>query len=256
MIITIFSLILGLIIAIGGVVPNVASGMAETRLREALNQPEYLAVKMHPHAPSFSVLSTGVKYTEIEARRFMLADLPIESLEVRLDALSVNTAAEPATLREPTQGVVRVRLSEAGINQFLTSDTFRQLLDKLRSEKEILSQLDADLDHVQVDLQPDRVQLAGQASTMGGFFTVPFEMSGQLRLATERQLFVQQVNATTLGRPLAPDMVLAILESLNPVLDLSQLGGEDLQLYFRELTVRDGELELLGEARLKALPAF
>jgi len=256
MIITILAFLVGLIAALGGIAPNVANGMAQDRLNEALNQPEYLSVQTHPHAPSFSLLGSAVKYTEIDARRFVISDLPVESLQVRLDALSLSTDQNGTQLNDPSQGMVRVRLTEAGINKFLKSDTFRRLLDELRQQKEILSQLDAEIDSLAVELQADRILVSGQASTLGGFFTIPFELSGQLRLATERQLKVQNVQATTLGRPLAPDMILAILENLNPILDLSKLDNQDLQFYFRELQVRENEIELVGEARIKNLPAL
>lgn len=254
MIITILAIVLGLVMAVGGVVPNVANGMLENRLKEALNQPEYLRVQVHPAAPSASLLSGTVAYTEIDARRFVVSDLPVESLSLRVDRLDVDTSGESPSLRQPSQGSVRVRLTEAGLNQFLRSDTFRRLLDELRQRQELAAQLDADLTDLNLDLQPDKVALQGQAATMGGFFTIPFELSGRMRLGSERTLLVQDVQATTLGRPLSGDMIQAVLNQLNPVLDLTRLSNDDMQLFFREVQVGEGYLELIGEAQLKKLP--
>ncbi|PKL75223.1 MAG: hypothetical protein CVV27_16465 [Candidatus Melainabacteria bacterium HGW-Melainabacteria-1] len=254
MVVTILAIVLGLVITAGGIVPNVANGMLQTRLNETLNQPEYLRVQVHPAAPSFSLLSGTIAYTEIDAHRFVISDFPVEELQVRIDKLQANTGGEQLSLREPTQGVVRLRVTEAGLNRFLQSDTFRQLLDDLRKRQELVAQLDADLNDLAIELQPDRLIFRGQAATMGGFFTIPFELSGQLRLSSERQLYVQGVQATTLDRPLPDDMIAAILTALNPVLDLTKLSNDDMQLYFREITVGDDYLELTGEAQLKKLP--
>lgn len=252
MIVTIIAIVLGIIMTIGGVAPNIANGLLQDRLNETLNQPEYLRVQVHPAAPSFSMLGGTVAYTEIDAERFVISELPVEKLQIRVDRLDVNT--DDMALREPTQGTVHIRITEAGLNQFLKSDTFRELLDNIKQRQELASQIDADIQELNIDLQTDKVNISGQASTMGGFFTLPFELSGQLRLNTERQLYVQNVSATTLGRPLAPDMIIAILESLNPILDLEKLSDSNMQFYFRQLKVNEDSIELLGEAQLKKLP--
>lgn len=254
MVITILAIVLGIIMTAGGVVPNVANGMLQNKLDQSLNHPEYLRVQVHPAAPSFSLLSGSIDYTEIDARNFVISDFPVESLQIRLDKVEANTEANPISLREPIQGVARLRVSEAGLNRFLKSDTFRQLIDELRKRQELAAQLDADLNELNLELQPDRLVFRGSAATMGGFFTIPFEIAGQLRLASERQLYVQNVQATTLDRPLSDDMIAAVLAALNPVLDLSKLSNDDMQLYFRELSVHDDYIELIGEAKLKKIP--
>ncbi|MEZ0371793.1 MAG: DUF2993 domain-containing protein [Candidatus Sericytochromatia bacterium] len=254
MVVTILALVLGLIMAVGGVIPNVANGMLQSKLDETLNHPEYLRVQVHPAAPSFSVLSGTATYTEVDARRFVISDFPVEELQLHVDKLSVDRSDQQMTLREPTQGMVRVRVTEAGLNRFLQSDTFKALLDDLRKKQPLLQQFDADLIDLALELQADKVVLRGQAATMGGFFTVPFEISARLRLKSERELEVQDVEATTLDQPLSSDIIQAVLEVLNPQLTLNTLSNEDMQLYFRKLTITDDYLELTGEAELKKLP--
>lgn len=254
MVVTILAIVLGLIMTVGGIIPNVANGMLQSKLDAALNHPEYLRVQVHPEAPSYSLLGGNVAYTEVDAHRFVLSDFPVEELQLRVDNLSADTSGDQPVLREPTQGMVRVRITEAGVNRFIASDTFRQLVDETRKKQELAAQLDADLTDLSVDLQADKILIKGQAATMGGFFTIPFELSGRLRLTSERTLNIVDVQATTLDRPLSDDTIQAILIALNPVLDLSKLSNPDMQLYFRKLSVTDNQLELVGEAKLKKLP--
>lgn len=254
MIITVIAIVLGFVMTLGGIAPNVANGKLQSSLDAALNHPEHLRVQIHPEAPSFSVISGLSAYTEIDAEHFTVSELPIESLRIRVDQLSVDMSGDKPVLRQPTQGVVRLRITEDGINQFLQSDTFRRVLDELRKRQQLAAKLDAELDQLSVVFNDDRIQITGQASTMGGFFTLPFSMGGQLRLDSERLLSVRNVEASTMGRPLAPDMVSAILNQLNPILDLAKLSNDDMQIYFRELQVHPGYIELLGEARLKKFP--
>ncbi len=254
MVVTILAILLGLIMAVGGVIPNVANGMLQNKLDETLNHPEYLRVKVHPEAPSYSLLGGNIAYTEVDAQRFVISDFPVEELQLRVDRLSADTSGDKPVLREPSQGMVRVKITENGINRFIASDTFRQLLDEGRKKQALAAQLDADITDLNVDLQADRILIRGQAATMGGFFTIPFELSGRLRLTTERTLNVVDVQATTLDRPLPDDTIQAILTALNPVLDLSKFSNADMQLYFRQLSVNNDQLELVGEAKLKKLP--
>lgn len=255
MVVTIIAIILGLVMAAGGVVPNVANGMLQSKLDEALNHPEYLRVQVHPEAPSFTLLGGDIAYTEIDAKRFTLADFPVEELQVHVDKLSADTSKKPIALRQPTQGVARVRITQAGLNRFLQSDTFRTLLDGIRKRQSLASQLDADLTDLSIDLQADKIVFKGQAATMGGFFTVPFELSGRLRLGSERQLFIQDVQANALEQPISSDVIAAVLAAINPVLDLQkQISTPDMQIYFRKVSVTDDYLEFTGEAELKKLP--
>lgn len=255
MVVTIIAIVLGLIMAAGGVVPNVANGMLQSRLDEALNHPEYLRVQVHPVAPSFTLLGGDIAYTEIDARHFTLSDFPVEELQLNVDKLSADTAQKPIALRHPTQGVARVRISEAGLNRFLQSDTFRTLLDGIRKRQALASQIDADLTDLNIDLQPDKIVFRGQAATMGGFFTLPFEASGRLRLGSERQLYVQDVAVTALDQPISSDVIQAMLAAVNPVLDLSkQLSSPDMQFYFRKVQITDDYIEFTGEAEVKKLP--
>lgn len=254
MVITILAIVLGFIMTVGGLVPNVANGMLETKLKEALNQPEYLRVKVYPTAPSSTLLDGQIAYTEIDAKNFVLSDLPIDAMSLRIDHLNADTSGKQVVLREPTQGLVRVKITEAGLNRFIQSDTFRALLDDIRKRQELAQQLDADLSDLAIDLQNGAVKISGQAVTMGGFFTIPFEVAGQLQLANERHLVVGNVKATTLERPLPDDMIQSILVALNPILDLGKLSNQDMQLYFRQLVIHEDFFELIGEAELKKIP--
>lgn len=254
MIVTIIAIIMGIAMAIGGIVPNIANGMLQQELDTALNHPKHLRVQVHPVHPSYSMLGNTVAYTEVDARDFVYMDFPIESLSLHMDRLSVDNSSETAMLKEPTQGVIRLGVTEAGVNTFLQSDNFRRLLDNIRQNQSLASQLDADLNDIQVELLPNRLLIRGNASTMGGFFTLPFQIAGDLYLAAPQQLGVRNVEATTQGRPLPPDMISAILEALNPILDLKNLSNEDMQLYFRELRLSEGRVDLVGEAKLKKLP--
>ena len=250
MVITILAIVLGFIMTVGGLVPTVANGMLETKLKETLNQPEYLRVKVYPAAPSSTLLDGQIAYTEIDAKNFVMSDLPIDSLSLRIDHLSADTSGKQVVLREPTQGSVRVKITEAGLNRFIQSDTFRALLDDIRKPQ----QLDADLSDLAIDLQNGSVKISGQAVTMGGFFTIPFEVVGQLQLANERHLVVGNVKATTLDRPLPDDMIQSLLVALNPILDLGKLSNQDMQLYFRQLVIHEDSFELIGEAEIKKIP--
>lgn len=254
MIISIVAVILGLIMALGGLAPNLANGVAHTRLDEALNHPRVLQVQIHPAAPSASLLGGAVDYTEVYAEDFTLSELPINKMQLKIHHLNLDTSSEQLMLREEAQGAVLLQLTEENLNAFLASDTFKKVLNAVKEKQSILSSLDADIQDVSIQLRNDGVSIQGTAATLGGFFTVPFTLEGQLRLKSERELVVQNVTGTTLGRPLPDDLLTTVLARINPIIDLNALGGKDMKLYFRRVKVTNNQLELLGEAHIRQLP--
>ncbi len=254
MIISIVAVILGILMAIGGLAPNIANGLAQSKLDEVLNHPETLQVQIHPKAPSVSLLNGAVDYTEVYAERFTLSDLPIDKMRLQIYNLDLDTNAEKLTLRQKAQGAVQVQLTEADVNTFLASETFKNLINNVKSKQSLLNSLDADIENVSIQLRNDGVRIKGTAATLGGFFTVPFTIDGQLRLKSERELVVQNVTGTTMGRPLPGDLLTTVLARINPIIDLNTLGNKDMQLYFRRLKVTNNQIELLGEAHIRKLP--
>ena len=253
MVITILSLVLGLLMTLGGLTPNIANGMLQSKLDQTLNHPEYLRVRVHPEAPAFTLLNGQMAYLEVDARNFSLSEFPVESLALRVDRLNVDTGA--LQLRQPTRGVLRLRITEAGVNRFLQSDTFKVMLENLLNKQELLASLGADLTLQGLDLQKGRLVLSGKANTMGGFFTIPFEISSGFRLGSERTLVATGTQAVTLEQPVSADVIQSILKEINPLIDLSkQFSTPDMQFYFRELHLLEDAIELVAEAEVQQLP--
>lgn len=251
MVITILAILLALAMSLGGALPNVANGLIHQRLDEALNHPQKLVVEVHPNAPSYTLLGADMAFADIYAEKFVIQDFPVESLAVHVADLSVDAKEKSTQLRKPAQAVLKLKVTEQGLNQFLQSETFQKLWEKAKSSGRI--PIDADLTNLSLDLKKDRVLISGKAETLGGFFTVPFKVGGTLRLMTERQLFIFDPEAETLNRPISKDILETILKQLNPLLDMTKWSDKDQQLYFRELHVKDGMLELVGELTLNQL---
>ncbi len=254
MVITILAIVLGFIMTLGGVAPNVANGILHDKVDQALNHPEHLRVKVHPEAPSFTLLAGQMAYLEVDARRFTLSDFPVDSVSLRVDRLNLDT--DQMQLRAPTQGVVRIRISEAGLNKFLQSDTFQAMLEKILENQELLSSFGADISMLSMDLQAGKAVLSGKATTMGGFFTIPFEVGGVFKLGSERTVKLAAANAVTMDHPVSPDVIQSVLDEVNPLIDLSKLSNDDMQLYFREMHFLNDAIELVAEVELKQLPAL
>jgi hypothetical protein len=252
MVITILAIVLGFIMTLGGIVPNVANGILHDKVDQALNHPEYLRVNVHPEAPSFSILGGQMAYLEMDAKHFSLSEFPVESVSVRVDRMNIDT--DQMKLRAPTQGVLRLRVSEAGVNKFLQSDTFKAMLEKIMENQELLSSFGADISMLSLDIQAGKAVLSGKATTMGGFFTIPFEVAGAFKLGSERTINITSAQAVTMDHPISPDVIQSVLNEVNPLIDLAKLSNPDMQLYFRELHFLDDAIELVAEVELKQIP--
>ncbi|PIQ27417.1 hypothetical protein COW36_22715 [bacterium (Candidatus Blackallbacteria) CG17_big_fil_post_rev_8_21_14_2_50_48_46] len=252
MVITILAIVMGFIMTLGGLAPNVANGILHDRVDKALNHPEHLRVKVHANAPSFSLLGGQLAYLEMDAKRFTLSDFPVESLSLRVDQVNLDT--DKLQLNQPTQGVVKIRINESDLNKFLQSDTFKVMLEKIMKNQELLASFGADITMLSVDLQKGKAILSGKATTMGGFFTIPFEVGGHFKLGTERTLLVSNAQAVTMDHPISPDVIQSVLNEVNPLIDLTKFSNEDMQLYFRELHFLEDAVEILAEVELKKIP--
>jgi hypothetical protein len=250
----VIAIILGVIMVLGGVLPNAANGIIQSQLHKMLNQPEQLNVNIYPNAPSFGMIGASLAHAEIEAKRFVFSDVPVERLYVRAHGIDVDTSGEQMRLRKPTQVLVQVRLTEDGLNRFLASDTLKEALANIKKNSDLAGMLDADISDLTMDLQTDKALLSGKAKTMGGFFTVPFELSGRFRLKSESELFTYDVDAATLNRPVSADVLRSILDQINPILDLTRFNNEDMTLYLKEVSVHDGYIDLGIEADIKQIP--
>lgn len=253
MIITITAILMGIAMTLGGLFPSVADGFVYKTLDQQLNHPEHIRVVMHPKAPSFSMANGQLDYAHFEAGDFTLRGVPIQFMT--LDIKDLDFDIEARQLRKPVQGVVKLRLSEEDINEYLKSDTFQALLEQVQRKQKVVRSLDAEISSASVDIQDDRLVIEGLARTMGGFFTIPFELSGQFRLGSEKELYLYDVTAKTLNRHLSQEMLESLLSQINPVLNLNDLAApEDAELYFRSIELKDDQIELVGELTLKQLP--
>ena len=246
--------VLSLLMLLGGLTPHVGNGLIQNQLDQALNHPEKLTVKVYPSDPSFSLVAGTGSYMEIEAQRFEVANLPIEYLQVQVDRFQVDRKDKDISLGHPTRAVVHVHLTEAGLNKFLQTDRLKQMLEELKRSQNLASSLDAQISDLALELKNDKVILRGRAQTLGGFFTIPFELSGHFRLQTESQLFIYDADAVTTDRPISNDMLRSVLTQINPIIDLAKFNNKDMKLYFRELTVKEDRLELVGEVELNQIP--
>lgn len=248
-------LILSLGMIIGGLAPNVGNGIAAGELDKALNHPQKIQVTVYPEAPSYSLLGMALAGLEVDIRQFEIEGLGVEQLYLRADKVALSKNGSQFKLNQPTRAVAKVSLTEAALNKYLSSNQFKEALDNIKKSQNLAASLDADLTELAIELKPDVVNISGKAKTMGGFFTVPFELSGTFRLQTEQQLFIYEAAGSTGDTPVAGDLIKSIISQLNPLVDLAKFSNDDMKLYFRELRVQNDQIDLVAEVELKQIPA-
>lgn len=242
--VAIIVIILSAFMTVGGIIPNVANGILYQEAQKALNNPKELRVKIHSDSPSYLMLGKQLPYLEIEAKDFTMMDLNIAHLQIQFDRLEFK---DEANLSKPSQAVVQVKVTESALNNFFKTERSQLMMQELTQ----FFPMDVTFSNINVDLQPETVLLNGQANALGGFFTIPFQLNGQLSLLTETNLKISNVGAKINRKPLPVPQVEKILNIINSKLSLSLFNSEDFKMFFRHLTIDNDSIRLTGELKVK-----
>lgn len=242
---------------------NLLNTVASNTIRHLFTQSDVVDVKVRCQPPgkllqgnidSFKMYGTGL----VIRRDFRTAELSFETDGVALDFGSVLKGQ--LNLKQPTQAVAQVKLTEADINHAFKAQLVRQHLENLTDER--LTKLSGgepvSFNQVKLQLLPDnRIVLQAEANLINK--VVPVSFSCVLGLVKRRRITYNnaQFEADPVPKALqglSQILMNILVEILNEMVDLDRFNLDGVKLRLNRLQTQGEYLLFSGYAQIDHIP--
>lgn len=242
---------------------NLLNTVASNTIRHLFTQSDVVDVKVRCQPPgkllqgnidSFKMYGTGL----VIRRDFRTAELSFETDGVALDFGSVLKGQ--IDLKQPTQAVAQVKLTEADINHAFKAQLVRQHLENLTDER--LTKLSGgepvSFNQVQLKLLPDnRIALQAEANLINK--VVPISFSCALGLVKRRRITYNEAQFEADPIPealqgLSQILMNILVEILNEMVDLDRFNLDGVKLRLNRLQTQGECLLFSGYAQIDHIP--
>ena len=194
-------------------------------------------------------------------RQFEVVEMAFETDAVAIDFGSL--LGGKLRLKQPTQAVAQITLSEAGINRAFNAALVQKRLQNLELEQ--LTNLSGgepvSFRDVQVKLLPEnRVQIFAKTD-LPNQADVPIQLTATLAIEKRRRILFQNAKFESEGLPeslsgLSETLTNAFVEILNEMVDLDRFDLDGVILRLNRLETRDQQLLFSGYAQIEHFPSI
>jgi hypothetical protein len=214
--------------------------------------------------PSSKLLQGSVDSFRMEGRNVVIRrDFQVEQMSFETDAVSIDFGSVLSgnlQLRQPTQAVAQVVLTEAGINHAFTADLVRKHQENLSNPE--LMQLSGgepvSFTDINVQLLPDnRLKIFAKVALPNGI--VPISLSATLGVERRRKLLFQNplFEPEVVPEPLrgvSEILTMAFAEILNGMVDLDRFDLDGVMMRINRLETQGKQLIFSGYAQIERFP--
>ncbi|HEY9730131.1 MAG TPA: DUF2993 domain-containing protein [Chroococcales cyanobacterium] len=239
--------------------------VASKTIRYLFTQSESVEVFVRCH-PSSKLLQGSIDSFKMTGRGLVIRDeFRAEELSFETDAVSIDFSGVlngKLVLKQPTQAVAQVTLSEAGINHAFQAELVKKRLVNLSlpaltnlSGAELVS-----FEAVQLQLLPNnRVQIWAKADLSNGEL-VPISLSATLAIERRRRLVFcdPKFEADTVPesqRDISQSLSIALGQILDRMVDLERFDLDGITMRLNRLETQGKQLIFSGYAQIDRIPA-
>ena len=242
---------------------NLINSVASNTIRHLFSRSESVEVSVKCN-PSSKLLQGTIDSFKMNGRGLVIRQqFRTEEMSFETDAVSIDFGSAvkgKISLKQPTQAIALVKLSEADINKSFEADLVRKRLEDLTPD--VLTKISGgepvSFTDVQVQLLPEnKVKLSAKASWQNT--TVPTSLSCTLDIAKRRR--VQFENIKFEGNDIDPELqetskqlTLALGEILNEMVDLDRFNLDGVKLRLNRLNTEGKMLLFSGYAQIERIP--
>jgi len=215
--------------------------------------------------PSSKLLQGSIDSFKMSGRKLVIRrDFAVDEMSFETDAVSIDFSSVLSgkiSLKQPTQAVAQVTLSESGINQAFQAELVRKRLQNLSLPA--LTQLadgqPVSFQEVQLELLPDnRVRILAQADLSNGE-PVPIGLTATVAVERRRRITFQnpQFEADTVPeaqREVSQTLTITLAEILNNMVDLDRFDLDGVTMRINRLETQGKQLVFSGYAQIERIP--
>ena len=242
---------------------NLINTVASNTIRHLFTRSESVEVSVKCN-PSSKLLQGTIDSFKMNGRGLVIRkQFRTEEMSFETDAVAIDFSSAvqgKIALKQPTQAIALVKLSQADINKSFEADIVRKRLENLTPEAltEISGGEPVSFTDVEVQLLPDnKVKLLAKASW--GDTTIPASMSCQLDIAKRRRVKFEEVQFEEADidpkiRDISRKLTLALGEILNEMVDLDRFNLDGVKLRLNRLNTEGEMLLFSGYAQIERVP--
>jgi hypothetical protein len=238
--------------------------VASQTIRHLFTQSESIdvAVRCHPSSKllqgsidSFKVSGRGL----VIRRQFRAQELSFETDAVSIDFSSVLKGQ--ITLKQPTQAIAQVVLTEDDINQSFKAELVRKRLENLSvpALSELSGGQPISFTDVQVQLKPNNGVRIFAKADLPQHGLVPISMSSTLTVERRRRILFENSQFEPDGVPessqeISQTLTVALDEILNNMVDLDRFNLDGVTMRINRLETQGKMLIFSGYAQIDRIP--
>jgi LmeA-like phospholipid-binding len=221
--------------------------------------------------PASKILQGAIDSFKMQGEGLVIRQqFPVTEMSFETDAVAIDFGAMmrgDIRLKQPTQAIAQVVLSEAGINQAFQAELVqKRLVDLYLSDTEPDLGISEPITFSDVNLQllaENRVILSAQCEwqelTTGESQIVPLQVITTLAVERRRRILFndpqfQAADIPTELQPLSERLSYAFVKLLNEMVDLDRFDLDGVMLRINRLEVQTQKLVLSGYAQIEQFP--
>lgn len=238
--------------------------VASQSIRHLFSKSESVEVSVRCY-PSSKLLQGSIDSFKMSGRGLVIRkQFPVEEMSFETDAVSIDFGSIMSgkiALKQPTQAIAQVILSEAGINEAFTAELVQKRLQNisLDSLSELSGSQPISFNEVQVQLESgNRIRLFAKAD-LPDLGSVPLAMMMTLEVERRRRIAfknpVFQADAVPESlRDVSQTLANALTELLNNMVDLDRFDLDGVTMRINRLETQGKKLLFSGYAQIEHFP--
>jgi LmeA-like phospholipid-binding len=242
---------------------NLINTVASNTIRHLFTRSDSVEVSVKC-SPSSKLLQGTIDSFKMSGRGLVIRkQFRTEEMSFETDAVAIDFGSAvqgKIALKQPTQAIAQVKLSQADINKSFEADLVRKRLENLTPDAltNISGGEPISFTEVEVQLLPDNVvKLSAKASW--GDTTIPVSLKCVLGIGKRRRVKFEEVqfeqdNIPSDLRNISEDLSLALGEILNEMVDLDKFNLDGVKLRLNRLQTEGQMLLFSGYAQIERVP--
>ncbi|MEA5603575.1 DUF2993 domain-containing protein [Nostoc sp. UHCC 0252] len=238
--------------------------VASQTIRHLFTQSESVEVSVRCY-PSSKLLQGSIDSFKMSGRGLVIRkDFAVEEMSFETDAVAIDfgsVLSGKLNLKQPTQAIAQVTLSETGINQAFSAELVKKRLLNLSvpSLTALSGGEPVSFTEVQVQLLPgNRLQLVAKADLNNGEL-IPLKMSLTLGIERRRRVSfkdpkIELDQVPEAQREISQTLSVALVEILDNMVDLDRFDLDGVKMRLNRLETEGQKLIFSGYAEIERIP--
>ncbi|BAY94002.1 MULTISPECIES: LmeA family phospholipid-binding protein [unclassified Tolypothrix] len=238
--------------------------VASQTIRHLFTQSESVEVFVRCY-PSSKLLQGSIDSFKMSGRGLVIRrDFAVEEMSFETDAVAIDfgsVLSGKLTLKQPTQAIAQVILSEAGINQAFNAELVKKRLVNLTvpSLTALSGGKPVSFPEIQVQLLPEnRLRILAKADLDNGEL-VPLNMTVSLAVERRRRVSFKDPQfeldlVPEAQREISQTLSIALVEILDNMVDLDRFDLDGVKMRLNRLETEGQKLIFSGYAEIERIP--